>query len=140
MLTLFTLALIYGCSHNNSSAINSQVHSSQEIKITRNISKIESEMYTELKSIDGAYYRSILGSATNDEEITIYGNVNLLSVKIICDMHICKIKLFYDKSLLNVSVFENFSEPIYSTAYRLAFKHKLNNPEVEIYVNNKPFR
>ncbi len=45
----------------------------------------------------------------------------------------------YDESLLKASVFENFSEPVYSTAYYIARKYKLKNSEVEFYVHDKSF-
>ena len=105
----------------------------------KQIAKAKVEIYSELKKFDRAYYRSILGGATTDEEIADYANVNLLAVKIVCDTHVCKIRLMYDESLLKASVFENFSEPVYSTAYYIARKYKLKNPEVEFYIKDKPF-
>ena len=142
-LALLTLPLIEGCSHNNnstkptSSTINSETHSNQEVKIAKKISKIEAEIYTELKKLDGTFYRSILGSATSDKEIANYAKVNLLSVKIINDTYDSKIKLFYDKSLSQVAVIENFLDPVYSTAYKIAIEHKMSSPLVEIYINDK---
>ena len=103
------------------------------------IAKVEAEIYSKLKKSNGSSYRAILGGATTDEEVADYDNVNLLAVKIVCDTHVCKIRLIYDESLLKASVFENFSEPVYNTAYYIAEKHKLKNPEVEFYIKNKPF-
>ena len=81
--------------------------------------------------------RSILGEATSDKEIAVYDNVNLLSVKIIHDSNKNKIKLFYDESLLKVSIIDDFLEPVYATTYHLATKNKIVNSVVVIYVNNK---
>ena len=115
------------------------IEATNRVKTKKEISNIESEIYSELKKFDRAYYRSILGGATTDEEIADYANVNLLAVKIVCDTHVCKIRLMYDESLLKASVFENFSEPVYSTAYYIARKYKLKNSEVEFYVHDKSF-
>ena len=141
-LTLLTLPMIHGCNDEEmikkpSSTVDSEAYLAQEIKIKKEISKIESEIYTELKSTNGSSYRSMLGEATSDEEIIDYDNVNLLSVKILSDPYEYKIKLFYDESLLKVSVFENFLDPVYSTAYNIARKNKIIKSEVEIYVNDR---
>jgi len=133
-LVLFNV-LFTGCSHDNSK-ISSRMNEDNESTVKK-ISNIESEIYTALKKSNGSSYRSILGEATSDEEIVDYDNVNLLSVKIIRDSNEYKIKLFYDESLLKVSVSENFLDPVYGTVYHIAEKNKIINSVVEIYVNNK---
>ena len=134
-LVLFNL-LFTGCNHHNSKS-STKLNKDNESTVKK-FSNVESEIYTALKKGNRSSYRLILDEATSDKEIADYDNVNLLSVKIIRDSNESKIKLFYDESLLKVSVFEDFLEPVYSTAYTLAEKNKILNPKVEIYVNNKP--
>jgi len=124
-LALLTLPMVYGCTPKESNS--------------KEVSTLESKLYAELKGNNGSY-RSILGEATSDEEIVAYDNVNLVSVKIINQPDVSKIKLFYDESLLKVSVYENYFEPVYSTAYDFARKNKILKPEVELYVEGKLLR
>jgi len=122
-LALLTLPMVHGCTPKEST--------------TKEVSTLESKLYAELKTLDGAFYRSILGDATSNKEIAKYDNVNLLSVKIINQPDVSKIKLFYDESLLKVSVYENYFDPVYSTVYEFARKNKILKPEVELYVKGK---
>ena len=136
-LVLFNV-LFTGCSYENSKT-STRINEDNESTV-KNISNIESEIYTALKKSNGSSYRLILGEATSDKEIAVYDNVNLLSVKVIHDSNEYKIKLFYDESLLKVSIIEDFLEPVYATAYHLAEKNKIVNSVVVIYVNNKLLR
>jgi len=149
MLILLALPLIHGCSHDNttskisatkppSSMTNTIVVSNQDRERMKNISKTEAEIYSELKKINGVFYRSTLGGATTDDMIADYNKVNLLSVKIISNIYDEEIKLSYDESLLKARVLDDFLEPVYSTAYNIATNNKIHNPRVEIYVNNRP--
>ena len=142
ILTLMLLALpvIHGCSKEDTSIKKPYMEISQDIKdeqrIAKEKSKIEAEIYSELKKLDAPFYRSILGRATSDDVIADYGNVKLFSVKIVCK-DVCKIKLFYDKSLLKFGELTDFIEPVHATVYDIAEKNKIGNAEVEVYVNNK---
>jgi len=126
VLTLFTLPLIHGCSHKN--------NTSKKIKTEKETSKIETEIYTELKKIDGNFYVKTLGYLSSKDKDN-YDKINLLSVKIINN----RIKLFYNESLLSKkeTPIEDITDPIFSTTYFIARKNKINNPIVKIYVNNK---
>ncbi len=100
--------MIHGCSHDNTTSQKVKTthkDTTAEVRTAKEISKIESEIYTALKKSNASSYRSILGGATSDEEIADYDNINLLSVKIVSDPYEYKIKLFYDESLLNASIF-----------------------------------
>ena len=138
-LTLLTLPLIHGCSHENREVPNkasTQVNPNAIDK--EKISKIEAEIYTELKSINGAFYRATLGGATTDDMISIYDKVNLLSVKLVGEDNKYKIKLFYDElSIKKDFVMENFTDPLYNTAYSIAEKYKIENSKVKIYFDGK---
>jgi len=124
-LALLTLPMVHGCTPKESNS--------------KEVSTLESKLYAELKDNNGSY-RSILGEATSDEEIVAYDNVNLVSVKIINQPDVSKIKLFYDESLLKVSIYENYFDPVYGTAYEFARKNKILKPEVELYVEGKLLR
>jgi len=139
MLTLLAIALIAGCSYDNKASKKPTTTVNQDNKV-KEISKTEAEIYTALKKLDGAFYRSILGSATSDDVIADYDKIKLLSVKIISGVYNDKIKLFYDESLLNLNERTNFMEPVDATVYSIAEKNKLNNAQIEIYVNNKLVR
>ena len=144
-LTLLTLPFIHGCSNDNnnstkppSSMTNSTMVSDQDRGWLNNISEIEAEIFSELKQINGAYYRSMLGSATSDEQIAEYDKVNLLWVKIVSDDNISQIRLSFDENLFNEEiVIDNYLDPMYGGAYTIADKYKLVDAQVEIYVKNR---
>jgi len=106
------------------------------VMTAKEVSTLESKLYAELKDNNGSY-RSILGDVVSDEEIVYYDNANLVSIKIINKPDVCKIKLFYDESLLKVSNLEDFSEPVVTTAYYFARKNKIIKSDVELYLNGK---
>ena len=101
------------------------------------IIKVESEIYSELKKFDGSFYKSILGVTLTDDVIADYNKINLLSVKIVKDINNYKIKISYDESLLKTKGLTAYLKPIYKTAYDIAEKNKIFNPDIEFYINNK---
>ena len=101
------------------------------------IAKAKAEIYSELKKINGSFYKSILGVTLTDDVIADYNKINLLSVKIVKDINNYKIKISYDESLLKTKGLTAYLKPIYKTAYDIAEKNKIFNPDIEFYINNK---
>ena len=129
-LILSSILVITGCSSNKN---HTEVNSSQQSSST----KLELEIHKEIQTmLDSNPYKGMIAKAHYEVSIEDYTKKrNLLRVKVNKKNHI---ELFFDKTLLPQEVpLENITDPIYSEAYRVAFKYKLKNPEVTIYADGK---
>ena len=128
-LILSSILVITGCSSNKN---HTEANSSQQSS-----SKLELEIYNEIQSmLDSKPYKSVISKVMYEASIEDYEKKrNLLRVKVNKKNHI---ELFFDKTLLSQEVpLENITDPIYSEAYRVAFKYKLENAQVTIYTDGK---
>lgn len=128
-LILLSILLITGCSNNKN---HTNADSSQQSS-----SKLELEIYNEIQSmLDNKPYKSMISKVMYEASIEDYEKKrNLLKVTVDKKNHI---KLFFDKTLLpKVVPLENITDLIYDSAYTIAIKYKLENPEVSIYVDGK---
>jgi len=128
-LVISAILLLSGCGNENSvteKTPSTQINPNKVNKI-ENIAEIELELDTTLTKMINSDF--IGNKNTNYQKAS-----NLLSVKIINNV----IKLYFDEiSMTEDFVMEDFTDPLYSMAYNIAIKKKINNPKVEIYFDGR---
>ena len=134
-LILTTLLFLSGCGSENNSVGEkpftktylSEINDVNETKSLDKISKIELELDSTLSDMLDT------GLSVN-KKVNYQKPFNLLSVKIVNNV----INLYFDEILLpKDSVREDITGPIYATAYFIAEKNQIDNPEVRIYIDSK---
>ena len=134
-LILTTLLFLSGCGSENNSVGEkpftktylSEINDVNETKSLDKISEIELELDITLSDI-------LDTSLSVNKKMNYQKPFNLLSVKIVNNV----INLYFDEILLaKDSVREDITGPIYATAYFIAEKNQIDNPEVRIYIDSK---